>query len=143
MRASGMRSPEILKLVSDRCVCAPQSRSPGTSMGPKVSFSMRTRGAFSELERDMSAQRLQHLLGVPLRLHLFEDLHDLTLVDDEGRAVILRAPLRLRPHAELIGDLASGIGQEREVQAELVAKCLVARAVVVTYPEDVRLTGEL
>src|SRR5262249_12675254 len=31
----------ILKFCSERCVCAPQRRSAGTSMGPKVSFSMR------------------------------------------------------------------------------------------------------
>ena len=36
-----MRSPEILKCCSERWVCAPHSRSAGTSMGPKVSFSIR------------------------------------------------------------------------------------------------------
>src|SRR5712692_8023645 len=37
----GIFSVPILKFISDRCVCAPHSRSAGTSMGPKVSFSMR------------------------------------------------------------------------------------------------------
>ncbi len=41
MSARGMRSPEILKCCSERWVCAPHSRSAGTSMGPKVSFSIR------------------------------------------------------------------------------------------------------
>ena len=35
-----MRSPEILKWCSERWVWAPQSRSAGTSMGPKVSCSV-------------------------------------------------------------------------------------------------------
>ena len=33
----GMRSPEMWKFCSERCVCAPHRRSAGTSMGPKVS----------------------------------------------------------------------------------------------------------
>jgi len=37
----GMRSLEILKCSSERCVCAPHSRSAGTSMGPNESRSMR------------------------------------------------------------------------------------------------------
>ena len=37
----GIFSLPILKFVSERCVCAPQSRSAGTSIGPNVSFSMR------------------------------------------------------------------------------------------------------
>jgi hypothetical protein len=37
----GMRSPPILKFSSDRSVCAPQYRSAGTSIGPKVSVSVR------------------------------------------------------------------------------------------------------
>ncbi len=41
MSARGMRSPEIRKCWSERWVCAPHSRSAGTSMGPKVSFSIR------------------------------------------------------------------------------------------------------
>src|SRR2546428_5589478 len=39
--ASGMRSPEMRKKRRDRSVCAPHSRSAGTSIGPKLSFSMR------------------------------------------------------------------------------------------------------
>ena len=39
--ASGSRSPEMRKFSSERCVCAPQSRSAGTSTGPKLSFSIR------------------------------------------------------------------------------------------------------
>ena len=39
---SGMRSFEIAKFCRERCVWAPQSLSAGTSIGPKVSFSMRT-----------------------------------------------------------------------------------------------------
>ena len=41
MNPGGMRSPEILKCCSERWVWAPQRRSAGTSMGPKVSFSIR------------------------------------------------------------------------------------------------------
>jgi hypothetical protein len=41
MSPGGMRSPEILKCCSERWVWAPQRRSAGTSMGPKVSFSVR------------------------------------------------------------------------------------------------------
>ena len=37
----GMRSLEMSKCCSERCVCAPHRRSAGTSMWPKVSFSMR------------------------------------------------------------------------------------------------------
>ena len=40
----GMRSVEMSKWCSERCVCAPHSRSAGTSMSPKVSFSMRWLG---------------------------------------------------------------------------------------------------
>src|SRR2546426_5945370 len=36
-----MRSPEMRKKRRDRSVCAPHSRSAGTSIGPKLSFSMR------------------------------------------------------------------------------------------------------
>src|SRR5258708_20926431 len=39
--ASGMRSPEMRKKRRERSVCAPHSRSAGTSIGPKLSFSMR------------------------------------------------------------------------------------------------------
>src|SRR5438105_11348202 len=39
--ASGMRSPEMRKKRRLRSVCAPQSRSASTSIGPKLSFSMR------------------------------------------------------------------------------------------------------
>src|SRR5258708_679336 len=39
--AGAIFSVEILKCCSDRCVCAPHSSSAGTSMGPKVSFSLR------------------------------------------------------------------------------------------------------
>src|SRR6266705_1689877 len=39
--ASGRRSPEMQKKRRDRSVCAPHSRSAGTSIGPKLSFSMR------------------------------------------------------------------------------------------------------
>ena len=41
MSAKGIFSVPILKFVSERCVCAPHSLSAGTSMGPKMSFSMR------------------------------------------------------------------------------------------------------
>ena len=37
----GIRSPEMSKLPMERCVCAPHSRSAGTSIGPKVSRSTR------------------------------------------------------------------------------------------------------
>ena len=37
-----MRSVEMAKFSRERCVCAPHRRSAGTSMGPKVSFSIRT-----------------------------------------------------------------------------------------------------
>ena len=40
MSSAGMRSPEILKCSRERCVWAPHKRSSGTSMGPKVSFSI-------------------------------------------------------------------------------------------------------
>ncbi|KFB73046.1 MAG: hypothetical protein AW09_001733 [Candidatus Accumulibacter phosphatis] len=40
-RSSGRRSLEIEKCSSERCVCAPQSRSAGTSMPPKESRSRR------------------------------------------------------------------------------------------------------
>src|ERR1700694_5396946 len=36
-----MRSPEMRKKRRERSVCAPHSRSAGTSIGPKLSFSMR------------------------------------------------------------------------------------------------------
>ncbi len=39
--STGMRSPEMRKCSSDRCVCAPHNRAAATSIGPKVSFSMR------------------------------------------------------------------------------------------------------
>ena len=39
--AGGIFSLLIRKFCSERCVCAPQSLSAGTSIGPKVSFSMR------------------------------------------------------------------------------------------------------
>src|SRR5919109_2567083 len=41
MTASGMRSPEMRKKRRLRSVCAPHSRSAGTSMVPKLSFSSR------------------------------------------------------------------------------------------------------
>ncbi len=39
--SAGWRSPEMSKFCSERCVCAPHRRSAGTSMGPKVSRSVR------------------------------------------------------------------------------------------------------
>ena len=44
MISRGWRSPEMSKFCSERCVCAPHRRSAGTSMGPKVSRSMRKVG---------------------------------------------------------------------------------------------------
>src|ERR1700675_1514188 len=41
MTGSGMRSPEMRKKRRLRSVCAPHSRSDGTSIGPKLSFSVR------------------------------------------------------------------------------------------------------
>src|SRR5712691_10332186 len=41
MTGSGMRSPEMRKKRRLRSVCAPHSRSAGTSIGPKLSFSVR------------------------------------------------------------------------------------------------------
>jgi len=38
---SGMRSSPMRKFSSERCVCAPQYLSAGTSIGPNVSVSMR------------------------------------------------------------------------------------------------------
>ena len=39
-----MRSPEMSKCCSERWVCAPHRRSAGTSIGPKVSRSVRVAG---------------------------------------------------------------------------------------------------
>jgi hypothetical protein len=39
--AIGIRSPAMAKNSSERCVCAPQSRSAGTSMMPNESRSLR------------------------------------------------------------------------------------------------------
>jgi hypothetical protein len=44
MISRGCCSPLMSKFCSERCVCAPQSLSAGTSMGPKVSFSWRVAG---------------------------------------------------------------------------------------------------
>src|SRR5688572_29272590 len=41
MTSRGMRSPEMRKCSSERWVCAPQRCRSGTSIGPKVSFSIR------------------------------------------------------------------------------------------------------
>ncbi len=40
--SGGIRSPEIRKCCSERCVCAPHRRAAGTSISPKLSRSIRT-----------------------------------------------------------------------------------------------------
>src|SRR6266513_549387 len=69
--ASGMRSPEMRKKRRERSVCAPHSRSAGTSIGPKLSFSMRLpliAAVMLLLQR--AAQRPRAGLGAPGALQL-------------------------------------------------------------------------
>src|SRR3979490_1266378 len=69
--ARGMRSPEMRKNRRERSVCAPHSRSAGTSIGPKLSFSMRLpliAAVMLLLQR--AAQRPRAGLGAPCALQL-------------------------------------------------------------------------
>ena len=51
MISRGCCSPEMSKFCSERWVCAPQSLSAGTSMGPKVSRSVRVVMGVPELSK--------------------------------------------------------------------------------------------
>ena len=110
--SGGMRSPEMSKWCRERWVCAPHRRSAGTSMSPKVSFSMRgsvmgftlsrvrQRARSEGVRRRVCNGRCQNrppmpLLPYPLaRPFLFgldpEDAHDLTL---GAMAAIQHTPL--------------------------------------------------
>src|SRR4030088_17891 len=69
--ASGMRSPEMRKKRRERSVCAPHSRSAGTSIGPKLSFSMRLPPTATViLLLHQAAQRPKAVLGAPCALQL-------------------------------------------------------------------------
>src|SRR5437899_9225919 len=74
-----MRSPEMRKKRRDRSVCAPHSRSAGTSIGPKLSFSVRLPliaalmllqveqqdfGALAVLKDDARSVRLESIAGL-------------------------------------------------------------------------------
>ena len=66
MISCGWRSPLMRKFYSERCVCAPQSRSAGTSMGPKVSFSWRVavmRCSFVAVQKRAFYRRAWSALG--------------------------------------------------------------------------------
>src|SRR3954447_11652057 len=91
MTASGMRSPEMRKKRRLRSVCAPQSRSVGTSIGPKLSFSMRVpdmRGYVTAARTLLSGLLLRCDLGVHLghveRLGLRDHLLELRSMQRAG-----------------------------------------------------------
>src|ERR1700752_4622980 len=65
--ASGMRSPEMRKKRRLRSVCAPQSRSAGTSIGPKLSFSMRVPAIPATMLRQVEQQNFGALAGAEIQ----------------------------------------------------------------------------
>src|ERR671938_2004793 len=78
-----MRSPEMRKKRRLRSVCAPHRRSAGTSIGPKLSFSMRVPdmpalcygsrpGLFLRLLRGDFGVHLRHVERLGLSNHLLE-----------------------------------------------------------------------
>jgi hypothetical protein len=58
-----LRSPEMSKFCSERCVCAPHSLSAGTSIGPKVSRSARVLGEVVMVKKLRSLGWLRPLAG--------------------------------------------------------------------------------
>src|SRR5712675_1090292 len=68
---------------------------------------------------DHSLKSLVNLFGMPLGLHLVEDLRDLSIFSDEkGRAldahVLLAVHALLFPNAVFLGNLMIDVGQQRE-----------------------------
>src|SRR5258708_29944145 len=70
MTASGMRSPEMRKKRRLRSVCAPHSRAAGTSIGPKVSFSMRVAAIPAAMLRANGGQGEEQDFGALARREL-------------------------------------------------------------------------
>src|SRR5258708_38959322 len=70
MTASGMRSPEMRKKRRLRSVCAPHSRAAGTSIGPKLSFSMRVAAIPAAMLRANGGQGEEQDFGALARREL-------------------------------------------------------------------------
>src|SRR5690242_20641350 len=71
--------------------------------------------------------------------HVFEHLLDAPVgADDERRAEDTLAGLLLAPDAEGVRYSVTDVGKQREVERELVAKCLMTRDVVGADAEHVR-----
>src|SRR6185437_11454657 len=81
MSSGGIRSSPMSKCLSDRCVCAPQYMSPGTSIAPMLSDSVRFKPFISSI-----VKRELHVFAVPVenRLDVDDILHD-TVDDYEWR----------------------------------------------------------
>src|SRR5260221_456395 len=70
MTGSGMRSPEMRKKRRLRSVCAPHSRAAGTSIGPKLSFSMRMAAIPAAMLRANGGQVEEQHIGALARREL-------------------------------------------------------------------------
>src|SRR5258708_32963144 len=70
MTGSGMRSPEMRKKRRLRSVCAPHSRAAGTSIGPKLSFSMRVAAIPAAMLRANGGQVEEQDFRAPARREL-------------------------------------------------------------------------
>src|SRR6266480_4286379 len=86
-------------------------------------------------------QRLEHQLGVRVRLHAPHHLGDAALaVDEEGGALNTHVGLAivgpLHPRAVLLGDFVLWVGEEREGQPILLLELHVRRLAVGADAED-------
>jgi hypothetical protein len=82
----------------------------------------------------------QNFLRVPFGFHVGENTGDFALVQYERRAQnAFAAVLAWAPYTEDIGDLVARVGQKWEIEAEFVAKGLMAGYVVRADAEDARL----
>src|SRR5712692_5716666 len=83
MTSGAMRSPEMRKFSSDRCVCAPHNRSAGTRISPKLSRSMRVSAMVAPIEATCYAKiRLRlHARALVMKIDIFNHVMPVPYLD--------------------------------------------------------------
>src|SRR5260221_703808 len=117
MTGSGMRSPEMRKKRRLRSVCAPHSRAAGTSIGPKLSFSMRMAAIPAAMLRANGGQVEEQHFGALARRELERALvglervarREALAVDADGAARDMH--VRHAAGAELVARLLRAVEQ--------------------------------
>src|SRR5260221_14415108 len=88
MTGRGMRSPEMRKKRRLRSVCAPHSRAAGTSIGRKLSFSMRMAAIPAAMLRANGGQGEEQHFGALARRELERALVGLERVAPRGAPAV-------------------------------------------------------